>query len=77
MTLAKANLINIPVLTYNEHNIYLCRGLGWRLRRLIPKYETLLDLVENTAGDSLELYYGLFMYNKNAMEQFIRLVKNL
>jgi prephenate dehydrogenase len=40
-------------------------------------YETLLDLVENTAGDSLELYYGLFMYNKNAMEQFIRLVKNL
>ncbi|KAG6736297.1 hypothetical protein POTOM_060959 [Populus tomentosa] len=24
-------------------------------------YETLLDLVENTAGDSFELYYGLFM----------------
>lgn len=36
-------------------------------------YETLLDLVENTAGDSFDLYYGLFMYNKNAMEQLERL----
>ncbi|XP_065872667.1 arogenate dehydrogenase 2, chloroplastic-like [Euphorbia lathyris] len=36
-------------------------------------YETLLDLVENTSGDSFELYYGLFMYNKNAMEQLQRL----
>ncbi|XP_015573760.3 arogenate dehydrogenase 2, chloroplastic-like [Ricinus communis] len=36
-------------------------------------YETLLDLVENTVGDSFELYYGLFMYNKNAMEQLERL----
>ncbi|XP_057968835.1 arogenate dehydrogenase 1, chloroplastic [Malania oleifera] len=36
-------------------------------------YETLLDLVENTTGDSFELYYGLFMYNKNAMEQLERL----
>lgn len=36
-------------------------------------YDTLLDLVENTAGDSFELYYGLFMYNKNAMEQLERL----
>ncbi|WCJ40500.1 arogenate dehydrogenase [Euphorbia peplus] len=36
-------------------------------------YETLLDLVENTAGDSFELYYGLFMYNLNAMEQLQRL----
>ncbi|KAF2301412.1 hypothetical protein GH714_023909 [Hevea brasiliensis] len=36
-------------------------------------YETLLDLVENTAGDSFELYYGLFMYNQNAMEQLERL----
>lgn len=32
-------------------------------------YETLLNLVENTAGDSFDLYYGLFMYNANAMEQ--------
>ncbi|XP_022730469.1 arogenate dehydrogenase 1, chloroplastic [Durio zibethinus] len=32
-------------------------------------YETLLRLVENTAGDSFELYYGLFMYNVNSMEQ--------
>ena len=30
-------------------------------------YETLLNLVENTAGDSFDLYYGLFMYNANAM----------
>ncbi|XP_065865583.1 arogenate dehydrogenase 2, chloroplastic [Euphorbia lathyris] len=36
-------------------------------------YETLLDLVDNTSGDSFELYYGLFMYNKNAMEQLQRL----
>ncbi|KAK6914464.1 Prephenate dehydrogenase, nucleotide-binding domain [Dillenia turbinata] len=36
-------------------------------------YETLLSLVENTAGDSFELYYGLFMYNKNAMEQIQKL----
>ncbi|KAJ4832898.1 Arogenate dehydrogenase 1, chloroplastic [Turnera subulata] len=36
-------------------------------------YETLLNLVENTAGDSFDLYYGLFMYNANAMEQLERL----
>ncbi|KAK4854295.1 hypothetical protein QYF36_021861 [Acer negundo] len=36
-------------------------------------YETLLKLVENTAGDSFDLYYGLFMYNVNAMEQLERL----
>ncbi|XP_034223937.1 arogenate dehydrogenase 2, chloroplastic isoform X2 [Prunus dulcis] len=36
-------------------------------------YETLLNLVENTAGDSFDLYYGLFMYNINAMEQLKRL----
>lgn len=36
-------------------------------------YETLLKLVENTAGDSFELYYGLFMYNVNAMEQLERM----
>ncbi|VFQ83423.1 unnamed protein product [Cuscuta campestris] len=36
-------------------------------------YETLLDLVKNTASDSFDLYYGLFMYNKNAMEQMERL----
>lgn len=36
-------------------------------------YETLLNLVENTAGDSFDLYYGLFMYNVNAMEQLKRL----
>ncbi|CAN1168173.1 Arogenate dehydrogenase 2, chloroplastic [Linum perenne] len=36
-------------------------------------YEKLLNLVENTSGDSFELYYGLFMYNQNAMEQLKRL----
>ncbi|KAG8372681.1 hypothetical protein BUALT_Bualt12G0091900 [Buddleja alternifolia] len=36
-------------------------------------YETLLDLVENTSSDSFDLYYGLFMYNTNAMEQLERL----
>lgn len=27
------------------------------------------EQVENTAGDSFELYYGLFMYNPNATEE--------
>lgn len=36
-------------------------------------YETLLDLVENTSGDSYDLYYGLFMYNTNATDQLERL----
>uniref|UniRef100_A0A0D6QYL8 Prephenate/arogenate dehydrogenase domain-containing protein n=1 Tax=Araucaria cunninghamii TaxID=56994 RepID=A0A0D6QYL8_ARACU len=36
-------------------------------------YETLLRIVENTAGDSFDLYYGLFMYNVNATEQLERL----
>lgn len=36
-------------------------------------YETLLDLVENTKGDSFDLYYGLFMFNKNSLEQLERL----
>ncbi|GFP95115.1 arogenate dehydrogenase 2 chloroplastic [Phtheirospermum japonicum] len=36
-------------------------------------YETVLNLVENTSSDSFDLYYGLFMYNKNAMEQLERL----
>ncbi|XP_058075148.1 arogenate dehydrogenase 2, chloroplastic-like [Magnolia sinica] len=36
-------------------------------------YEVLLELVENTSGDSYELYYGLFMYNTSATEQLERL----
>lgn len=36
-------------------------------------YETLLDLVGNTSGDSFDLYYGLFMYNRNALEMLERL----
>jgi len=36
-------------------------------------YESLLQIVENTCGDSFDLYYGLFMYNKNATEQLERL----
>ncbi|CAN8232486.1 unnamed protein product [Cochlearia groenlandica] len=35
-------------------------------------YETLLKLVETTAGNSLDLYYGLFLFNSNAMEQLER-----
>nr|AYE54619.1 arogenate dehydrogenase beta [Macarthuria australis] len=36
-------------------------------------YESLLNLVDNTSKDSFELFYGLFLYNKNAMEQLERL----
>ncbi|KAF9625779.1 hypothetical protein IFM89_027104 [Coptis chinensis] len=36
-------------------------------------YESLLDLVSNTSGDSFELFYGLFIYNKNSLEQLERL----
>ncbi|XP_043711575.1 arogenate dehydrogenase 2, chloroplastic-like [Telopea speciosissima] len=36
-------------------------------------YETLLNLRDNTCGDSFELFYGLFIYNKNALEQLERL----
>lgn len=36
-------------------------------------YESLLNLVDNTAKDSFELFYGLFLYNQNAMEQLERL----
>ena len=36
-------------------------------------YETLLDLVENTYGDSFDLFYGLFMYNEKALEMLERL----
>lgn len=36
-------------------------------------YETLLDLVENTCEDSFDLYYGLFLYNKSALEMVERL----
>lgn len=36
-------------------------------------YESLLELVKNTVGDSLDLYYALFLYNPNSMEQLERL----
>nr|AYE54614.1 arogenate dehydrogenase alpha [Simmondsia chinensis] len=36
-------------------------------------YESLLKLVDNTAKDSFELFYGLFLYNKNAMKQLERM----
>lgn len=36
-------------------------------------YDSLLNLVENTTHDSFDLYYGLFMYNKNATEEIDRL----
>ncbi|KAK6945176.1 LOW QUALITY PROTEIN: hypothetical protein RJ641_026278, partial [Dillenia turbinata] len=35
----------------------------------INGYETLLCLVNTTADDNFDLYYGLFMYNKNAIKQ--------
>jgi prephenate dehydrogenase len=36
-------------------------------------YESLLNLVQNTSGDSFDLYYGLFMFNKNSLEMLERL----
>lgn len=36
-------------------------------------YQSLLSLVANTANDSFDLYYGLFMYNPNAVEELERL----
>jgi len=36
-------------------------------------YESLRNLVDNTARDSSELFYGLFLYNKNAIEQLDRI----
>ncbi|KAI5074683.1 hypothetical protein GOP47_0010644 [Adiantum capillus-veneris] len=47
-------------------------GLNWTPINT-KGYETLLDLVNNTAGDSFDLYYGLFMYNINATEELDRL----
>lgn len=38
-------------------------------------YRSLLSLVDNTANDSFELYYGLFLYNPNATEQLEKLEK--
>ena len=32
-------------------------------------FDSLLSLVDNTSGDSFDLYYGLFMYNKNATNE--------
>ena len=36
-------------------------------------YESLLSLRDNTYNDSFDLYYGLFMYNKNATAELSRL----
>lgn len=36
-------------------------------------FESLRSLVDNTYNDSFELYYGLFMYNKNATAELSRL----
>ncbi|KAI3433403.1 hypothetical protein D9Q98_003219 [Chlorella vulgaris] len=38
-------------------------------------FQSLLSLVDNTANDSFELYYGLFMYNQNSTEVLDRLEK--
>ncbi|XLU54762.1 hypothetical protein S245_049410, partial [Arachis hypogaea] len=37
--------------------------------RYATGYESLLGLVENTARNSFDLYYGLFMFNKNSLEK--------
>ena len=36
-------------------------------------FESLQSLVDNTYNDSFDLYYGLFMYNKNATAELSRL----
>ena len=36
-------------------------------------FESLRSLVDNTYNDSFDLYYGLFMYNKNATRELSRL----
>ena len=36
-------------------------------------FESLRSLVDNTYNDSFDLYYGLFMYNKNATIELSRL----
>ncbi|TXG65388.1 hypothetical protein EZV62_006663 [Acer yangbiense] len=70
-----------------EHDMYAARSqlvthtIGRLLERFgvestsinTKEYQTLLDLVQNTKGDSIELYYGLFMYNKNSLDQLERL----
>eukprot|EP00887_Chlorella_sp_A99_P005837 scaffold1.g5837.t1 len=38
-------------------------------------FQSLLTLVDNTANDSFELYYGLFMYNQNATQELENLEK--
>lgn len=48
--------------------------LGLESTPILPNgYKALLNLVENTVGDSFDLYYGLFMYNVNAIDQLNRL----
>ncbi|KAL4299425.1 hypothetical protein AHAS_Ahas17G0099600 [Arachis hypogaea] len=41
--------------------------------RYAAGYQSLLGLVENTAGDSFDLYFGLFMFNKNSLEMLEKL----
>lgn len=36
-------------------------------------FDSLLNLVNNTQNDSFDLYYGLFLYNKNATDELERL----
>lgn len=44
--------------------------LCWKKSHLeIRAEESGVEQVENTSGDSFELYYGLFMYNPNATEE--------
>jgi hypothetical protein len=54
-------------LIYEDESCWFCvkNNLIWRLE--LKKVG--LEQVENTVGDSFELYYGLFMYNPNATEE--------
>ena len=36
-------------------------------------YERLLDLVKTTKSDSFDFYFGLFIYNNNAIQQLEKL----
>ncbi|KAL3585433.1 hypothetical protein D5086_012300 [Populus alba] len=74
-------LKSLPFQRLKRRSQFITHTMGRVLERLgmestpvnTKGYETLLNLVENTAGDSFDLYYGLFMYNVNAMEQLERL----
>lgn len=66
---------------YAAGSQFITHTMGRILERLVLRstpintkgYETLLDLVANTAGDSFDLYYGLFVFNVNATNELQKL----